>query len=250
MSDEYEGRTARGGNQDLVLVPGEYAYILDNTKGNVNVVVGPNKTSLSATDSPVKWNSEKRRFLSCSIEEAKQVYPNASEGFYVVLQGPVSSGAKEHPQSGTSSNMADLQIGRTINIPGPANFPLWPGQTAKVIPGHRLRSNQYLVGRVYNDDEAEKNWERAVVKPQTTSDDEQEQKDLTPGEEAKSSVAKPDRITMGQLIIIKGTDVSFYIPPTGIEVVPDDRQEFVVMCTHIWRFSLEWENDYTYDQNN
>lgn len=35
-----------------------------------------------------------------------------------------------------------------------------------------------------------------------------------------SSISKPDRLTMGQLLVIKGTDVSFYIPPTGIEVLP------------------------------
>jgi GAF domain-containing protein len=32
---------------------------------------------------------------------------------------------------------------------------------------------------------------------------------------------------MGQLLVIKGTDVSFYIPPTGVEVVPDENQNLV-----------------------
>ena len=32
---------------------------------------------------------------------------------------------------------------------------------------------------------------------------------------------------MGQLLVIKGTDVSFYIPPTGVEVVPDSKGNYV-----------------------
>ena len=31
----------------------------------------------------------------------------------------------------------------------------------------------------------------------------------------------PDELTVGKLLIIKGTDVSFYIPPTGVGVVPE-----------------------------
>jgi major vault protein len=32
---------------------------------------------------------------------------------------------------------------------------------------------------------------------------------------------------MGQLMLIRGTEVSFYMPPTGIEVVPDETNQFV-----------------------
>jgi major vault protein len=35
-----------------------------------------------------------------------------------------------------------------------------------------------------------------------------------------------DQLTMGKLFIIKGTEVSFYIPPTGIEVIPDENGEY------------------------
>lgn len=34
-------------------------------------------------------------------------------------------------------------------------------------------------------------------------------------------------LTNGQLLVIKGTDVSFYIPPTGVEVVRDDHGRYV-----------------------
>ena len=35
--------------KDLVLSPNEYAYVLDETKGNVACNVGPHKMSLSGT---------------------------------------------------------------------------------------------------------------------------------------------------------------------------------------------------------
>jgi major vault protein len=37
--------TDRGRERDLVLAPNEFAFILDETKGNINVYVGPHKTS-------------------------------------------------------------------------------------------------------------------------------------------------------------------------------------------------------------
>lgn len=40
--------------KDLVLSPNEYAYVLDETKGNVACNVGPHKMSLSQSDNLVK----------------------------------------------------------------------------------------------------------------------------------------------------------------------------------------------------
>ncbi len=229
-----------GNDRDLVLVPGEFAYILDRTKGQVSMIVGPYKISMSATDAPVKWDGATRRFVDCGMNESRQPYPNAPEGHYLVLTNP--SLDQKQPQKGTSSPMADLHVGRTINIPGPANFPLWPGQVASVVPGHRLRSNEYLVVRVYNDEEAEKNWAHAVMKPQApqatkpTSDDGGVSGEgkvgvqppaETPSTPPDASASMPKTLTMGQLIIIKGTEVSFYMPPTGIEVVKDENGDYV-----------------------
>jgi len=96
-------------------------------------------------------------------------------------------------------------------------FALWPGQAAVVVEGHHLRSNQYLLVRVYNEEEARKNWGDAVIKPASA--------------EAAGPSPQPTRapadLTVGKLLIIKGTDVSFYIPPTGVGVVPDEHGQYV-----------------------
>ena len=76
---------------------------------------------------------------------------------------------------------------------------------AQVIQGHTLRSNQYLIARVYDADSL-----NAAKIKQNSATTETET-------ERKSTEAKPQFIN-GQILIIKGTECSFYIPPTGIEV--------------------------------
>lgn len=196
---------------DLVLSPGEFAYYQDTTKGTLLVNVGPSKTSLSNTDQLVKFDSITRKFDKVSfVDDAVEAYPNAQEGQYIILSNPIHGGSAvdEHPKEGLGQPAARLEMGRKVNIPGPAYFPLWPGQSAEVIPGHHLHSNQYLLVRVYNEEEAKANWSKAVVKSAS-------------GGDADEPVAPPN-LTMGQLMIVKGTEISFYIPPTGIEVVPEE----------------------------
>ncbi len=231
--------------RDLVLGPNEYTLILDESKGNIASYVGPMKTSLSNTDRPVVFEEKTRMFRRCELQEATKVFPSADEGFYLVLKNPTTksaTGEEENPKPGLNVT-PKLQMGRKINIPGPVSFPLWPGQIASVIEGHRLRSNQYLVVRVYNDEEAKKHWATAVVKPQVTpgagdqNKNEEGQGSAKGGGSEQKAVAgsvaesKTDSkkldLVIGQLLIIKGTDVSFYIPPTGIEVVPDKDDNFV-----------------------
>lgn len=199
--------------RDLVLAPNEYAFISDQTKGNINVYVGPFKTSLANTDKPVVFDFESKRFERSNLDESTQTFITAPEGWYVVMKNPPKDG--HQPKTGTVSNLAELNVGRKVNIPGPTNFALWPGQMAKVLRGHNLRSNQYLMVRVYDEDEAVKNWTKAVIKTKAEETD-------TPaiGEEV------PD-LTMGKTLVIKGANVSFYIPPTGVEVVPDEYDEYV-----------------------
>lgn len=229
-------------NRDLVLAPGTYAYILDKSKGHVNVIVGPHKTSLSETDAPVVWSQENRTFVRVgSLDSAVQSFVNAAEGYYVVLTNPAQSADQKSPKEGGSDGMTKLNWGRKINIPGPANFPLWPGQTADVIEGHHLRSNQYLLVRIYNDEEAKQNWTKAIIKkqkpvvpptipPQKTDDD----VSRGPGAENQgtstsnpSDIEKPIELVMGQLLVVNGTEVAFYIPPTGVEVIPEKGGSYV-----------------------
>lgn len=206
--------------RDLVLAPNEFAFISDQTKGNINVYVGPYKTSLANTDQPVTFNEQSKRFERCTLEIAISVFSTAPEGWYLVMKNPAKDGT--HPKTGTVSNMAELNIGRKVNIPGPATFALFPGQMSRVIQGHHLHSNQYLIVRVYDEEAAKENWKKAVVKPQTGTSPDAPSSTI----EGPTDISVTD-LTMGKLLAIKGTEVSFYIPPTGIEVVRDEREKYV-----------------------
>ena len=205
--------------RDLVLAPGEYAYMQDVTKGVIKTYTGPTVINPTAQERAIVFDPAQKRFEPCGLEQAVQRSAIAPEGYYLVLKNPSVRG--DHPASGGVHPAPDLEIGRKINITGPCDFALWPGQMVKLVQGHHLRSNQYLLVRVYNEDEARRNWGKAVIK-------------LASGEaltEASAAggpqLAAPDDLTVGKLLIIKGTDVSFYIPPTGVGVVPDEQGNYV-----------------------
>jgi major vault protein len=208
----------RGGKKDLVLAPNEFAYVQDQTNGNVTVCVGPLKSSLEEADQPVVFNYDSKRFKDTDITGAKTLFSTAPEGWYMILKNPTIDG--KGPIGGRKeSTLPVLKIGRKVNVPGPVSHALWPGQMAKTVKGHHLRSNQYLVVRVYDEESAKEFYKEAIITPQT---EEVPTGEPLVGEYPDSGM--PD-LTMGKLMIIKGTEVSFYIPPTGIEVTEEKQGE-------------------------
>lgn len=203
---------------DVILMPRQYAIIKDMTKGLLSVNVGPIKVTLSDAErlmAPDPGNPTK--LIEVSQERAILSYTDVGESDYVVLSNPPKESGVI-PKAKTANDMTELDFGRKINIPGPISFPLWPFQSVEVIGGHQLNMNQYLVVKVINDEEADANWDKGVVKAVEGAE----------GEVAhKGRIPKPASLSVGQLIIIKGTEVSFYIPPTGLEVVKSVDGEYV-----------------------
>ena len=187
--------------KDLVLSINEYAYVLDKTKGNVSCWVGPVKTSLSTSDELVRFNERTKQFEGSSYDKAVSLFTTAPENWYVILKNPAEN--DKHPAPGTANSLPDnVNIGKKINIRGPVSFALYPGQMAKVIRGHALRTNQYLLARVYEADAANHNQGEVID---------------AKGNKVENTVTN---CVNGQILVIKGTEISFYIPPTGIEVIP------------------------------
>ena len=200
--DDYNNSMNR--QKDIVLAPNEYTFVLSKTNGVIKTHTGPMTMTISAQESLVVFNPKSKQFVEVAdIDKAKQLFTSAPEGWYVVLKNPAKDNM--HPDAGKASNSPDLEVGKKINIAGPCTFSLFPGQMAKVVQGHRLRSNQYLLARVYDADAAKKNMDTATIVD-------------TEGNEIKDK--KASEYFMGQLLVIKGTEVSFYVPPTGIEVIP------------------------------
>jgi major vault protein len=200
--------------KDLVLPPGRYVFIL-NDKGIVETWVGPVRvTSSGSNDTAVTWNQNKRGFDPFIGDPAAAIRPliSVSKGQYVILEGlPVpKEGEKllDHPPIGTNSRGPDIDVSKSTVIHGPSVFALWPRQSATVIDGHRLAHDQYLVVAVRDDEQARLNPD-AVLKNHD------------------GAQIATDDITMGALFIIKGTDVSFYMPGPGLEVVKDEEGAYV-----------------------
>lgn len=206
-SDDIRG-TRR--NQDMILTPGEYVLITDKTKGEVSAFVGPAKQSLGGDDQPVVFDPKTGRFTALDLSKAIQAFSTAPEGSYIVLDNPAEG--DKRPNGSGKLSAPNLRIGKKVNVAGPVSFALWPGQSAKVVTGHNLRSNEYLLCRVYDEEAAKTNWSKAVMRTQT---------DGAPDASGSSASDIPtaDVLTMGKLFIVRGTEVSFYMPPTGIEVV-------------------------------
>jgi major vault protein len=200
---------------DVILMPRQYAIVKDTTKGNLIVNVGPMKVTVSETDRLMVPDPRNPSLLVGSGNQDAAILPyvDVGESDYVVLNNPpkdVASILKPR----TQNDMVELSFGRKVNLPGPISFPLWPFQYVDVIKGHQLQTNQYLVVKVINDVEALVNWSKSIVK-------------TAEAEQASKGIPRPTSLSIGQLIIIKGTEVSFYIPPTGLEVVKDDNGQYV-----------------------
>ena len=189
--------------KDLVLAPNEFCLLQSKTNGEIKTCTGPIMMTISQQEALVVFDSKTKKFKELSnFEHAKQINIHAPENWYAILKNPTVNGSYPEPRKSMLS--PDLNIGQKINIRGPVSFSLFPGQMAKVIRGHALRTNQYLLARVYEANAASQNQGEML------------------DTEGKVIEKKNETYVNGQILVIKGTEVSFYIPPTGIEVIAVD----------------------------
>ena len=228
--------------KELVLALGDYAYLQDLTTGTIRLYTGPAVINQSAQEAPVKYTPKVGFERVAELKDALCKSVIAVEGYYLVLFNPVkneegkSAVSLQPPPSISAKPSPVLDVGKRINIPGPVQFPLWPGQSAHYVRGHHLRTNEYLKIQVYNADEAKANWSTAIlqktmVQPTPVNTDgmteaEKEAALAKAKEAAKETMvitrqSPPDDLTVGKTYIVKGTEVSFYIPPTGIKVLSE-----------------------------
>lgn len=201
MNSNYNNNMMNPQQRDIVLSPNEYVFVQNNTNGSIKTYTGPITITISAQDSLVVFDENSKKFKTVqNLTEAKSLFVLPPENWYAIVKNPTKDGS--HPNVGAASVAPELLYGRKVNIRGPVSFALYPGQMAKVVKGHALRTNQYLLARVYEADEANKNQGKVVD---------------AEGKEIENTVTN---CVNGQILVIKGTDISFYIPPTGIEVIP------------------------------
>lgn len=201
MSDYRENNYNENSRQrDIVLAANEYCLLLSRTNGVIKTCTGPMTVTVSAQESLVIFNPKTKQFEESSdFNNAKQLFVSAPENWYITLKNPTRG--NEHPEAGKASLAPDIEIGKKVNVSGPCSFALYPGQMAKTVRGHALRSNQYLLARVYEAEAA--NHSKGEMR-----------------DAEGNAIESTEKYVNGQMLVIKGTEVSFYIPPTGIEVIP------------------------------
>lgn len=217
-------------NNELVLSEGQYLYCSDTTKGVTVCYTGPKIITVSGQEYPVVFEQETRKLRLSTLEDAVQHNILVPQGQYVEVVNPPKD--SKFPDDNSKQNVPELQMGEKVNIQGPISFALWPMTSARVIVGHQLRSNEYLLLRVYDEASAKDNWDSAIIKPVTDVDSEGEKKNKPTAAKTnvvapKGSEVNPNDFVVGKLFIIKGTEVSYFIPPTGVEVLKDENDEYV-----------------------
>lgn len=219
LHDDYDRDRGRPRNTGDFLLNGySYVYIQDGTTGDVKITLGPKKDNITDTDVPVVLKEDGRGFRNADLKEAINGITVVPEGFYVTLKNPHKDGIFPEPGKSMSVAAANLLMGQKVNLPGPFQFAPWPGQISEIIRGHRIRTDQYLIVRVYDAKAAAKE-DGIEAAAQDTQDDDPN------SETTEQSNNIRENLALGAMFVIKGSDVSFYIPPTGIEVVANSDGE-------------------------
>ncbi|MGF1468855.1 MAG: hypothetical protein ACFCGT_22245 [Sandaracinaceae bacterium] len=203
-----------------------FLWSLNETSGEILTHVGPTEFTPSANDRIVRLPEGGN--VETAPMEARP-FPVAKDGEYIVLSNPVRESAAPASPNGSfvpgGNKEKDLDLGTKRIIPGPAAFPLWPGQSAVVRPAHKLSATEYLLLEVIGPvDEGAPFFQtvlRAAELDQAVIDAGDEPPD--PGGPTPSTGGGGEarrRLEVGQRIVIQGRHTQFFIPPTGIEVVP------------------------------
>ncbi|HEY8375323.1 MAG TPA: hypothetical protein VIK91_02490, partial [Nannocystis sp.] len=199
-----------------------FLWSLNETSGEILTHIGPTEFTPSANDRIVRANG--RGGYEPAPMEARP-FIIARDGEYVLLENPIAADLPEGPNGAYvpgGNKEKELRLGTKKIIPGPCAFPLWPGQSAEVRPAHKLSANQYLLVEVVGPLDETAPYYRLVIESAGLSS---VVIDGVEGGEAAAqpepaSKSPPSQLRIGQRIVIQGRHTQFFIPPTGIEVVP------------------------------
>lgn len=197
----------------------QFLWVQDDDKGEVILHVGPTMVSPTAADRVVIDDGEGgfREDLSGQPQRMVEVGDNQ----YAVLSNPLAEPEPGVPNGRFRPGRNESRVlrnGTRSMIPGPCHFCLRPGQRCEVRDAHELASDQYLVVKVYGEVDHEAPYHEITVRSAGITTFTADSLDGSP---APSAAKPPARLTRGQLIVIRGLDTQFYIPPTGVDIVPD-----------------------------
>ncbi len=198
----------------------EFVWVRNEDNGEVTLHRGPTMVPPTASEQVV-IDDGNGGFKEGKDEPQKMV--EVGDNQYVVLYNPLIDPDVGFPNGKFKQGRNEarpLANGTRQMIPGPCSFALRPGQRCEVRDAHELSQHQFLVVKAYGEIDKDAPYyditkQSAGILSFTTvslaprvTDESGDLDDTTP-------------IRRGQLIVIRGIDTQFYIPPTGVDVVPD-----------------------------
>lgn len=197
----------------------QFLWVQDDDKGEVTLHVGPTMVSPTAADRVV-IDDGLGGFREDNTGKPQSMV-ELGDNQYAVLFNPLleaDSGPNGRFKNGRNESRP-VRNGTRSMIPGPCSFYLRPGQRADVRDAHELASNQYLVVKVYGEVDSNAPYYEVTARSARITKATAEALDENP--EQANAAREPLSLKRGQLIVIRGLDTQFYIPPTGVDIVPD-----------------------------
>ena len=111
-----------------------------------------------------------------------------------------------------------LRNGTRAMIPGPCSFWLRPGQRCEVRDAHELSASQYSSSRSTAPSTRPRPYYEVT---RVGRDHPRHRRERSTTARRRCDETRRPRARRGQLIVIRGIDTQFYIPPTGVDIVPD-----------------------------
>ncbi len=203
----------------------EFLWVQDDDKGEVVLHVGPTMVSPTAADRVVCDDGE-GGFREDPTNRPRKMIVVGDDQYCVLFNPLFENDGRPNGKFRQGRNEArPLRNGTRAMIPGPCSFHLWPGQRAEVRDAHELGSNQYLVVKVYGEVDKTAPYYDITAKSAGIRTAIAEDVGRLHPEEGSPLLSEAEtsdlRMVRGQLIVVRGLDTQFYIPPTGVDIVPD-----------------------------
>jgi hypothetical protein len=198
-----------------------FLWSLNQTSGEILTHAGPTEFTPSANDRIVRI-LDKGGYQEAPMEARPFVV--AQDGEYVLLSNPVVEEATLEFPNGAfvpgGNKEKNLKLGTKKVIPGPCAFLLWPGQNAEVRPAHKLSPNHYVLCEVVGPvDQTAPNYKDVLRAAQLSSAIiDSEDGGTEPASESGPAVRR--ELTIGQRLVIQGRHTQYFIPPSGIDIIP------------------------------
>ncbi|HEX2571353.1 MAG TPA: hypothetical protein VH877_17475 [Polyangia bacterium] len=199
----------------------QFLWVQDDDKGEVTLHVGPTMVSPTAADRVVVDDGQGG--FREDPTGRPQMMIEVGDNQYAVLFNPLvenDGGVNGRFKQGRNESRP-LRNGTRSMIPGPCSFWLRPGQRVEVRDAHELASDQYLVVKVYGEvDKTAPFYEVTAKSAAITRATAENVGDDQPSTTLPAEMP-PVELKRGQLIVIRGLDTQLYVPPSGVDIVPD-----------------------------